>query len=183
MDFPECTCGEWYVSSTRFGPMVHARLGVAAENSGKLVSAVRQRARRIAEERGLGLLLTDGPPGIGCPVIASVTGTDALLAVTEPTLAAEHDLERLLGLARHFKVRALVCVNRWDINPKVAERIERRAAESGAEPVGRIPYDRAVTAAQVQGRAVVECGDGPAAAAIREVWEKLAGMLEIGRGT
>jgi len=177
IDFPERTCGEWFVSETRFGPMVHARLGIAAENSGKLVSTVRREARRIAKERKSDWILVDGPPGIGCPVIASVTGATLVLAVTEPTLSGEHDLDRVLGLARHFGIRAAVCVNKWDINPEMAGRIERKAAESRAVAVGRIPYDRAVTNAQVSGKTVMEHGDGPAATSIRQVWEDVCKMI------
>ncbi len=172
IDFPERTSGEWMVSRTRCGPLVHARLGVAAENSGKLVSLVRREAARIAAEDGLGTLIVDGPPGIGCPVIASVTGASHVLAVTEPTVSGGHDLERVLALARHFGVPVSVCVNKWDINPGMAERIERRSLELGAALAGRIRYDRAVTRAQIQSRAVVELG-GPAAEDIRGVWKNL----------
>ncbi|MGB7629601.1 MAG: ATP-binding protein, partial [Candidatus Deferrimicrobium sp.] len=109
IDFPERPCGEWMISETRCGPMVHARLGVGAENSGKLVSTVRREARRIAEEEHRFLVIVDGPPGIGCPVIASVTGATHVLAVTEPTVSGEHDLERVLSLTRHFSIPAAVC--------------------------------------------------------------------------
>jgi len=177
IDFPERACGEWFVSTTRFGPMVHARLGVAAENSGKLVSLVRQRARQIALEQGRTPVLVDGPPGIGCPVIASVTAATAVLAVTEPTLSGEHDLGRVLALARHFGVKTAVCVNKWDINPEMTERIERKAAETGATLATRIPYDRAVTDAQVRGEPVIEHDDGPAAISIRYVWEDVCRMI------
>lgn len=177
IDFPERACGEWYVSETRFGPMVHARLRPAAENSGKLVTVVRRRAREIAEAQGRDLVLVDGPPGIGCPVIATVTGASLVLAVTEPTLSGEHDLERVLGLARHFGIRAAVCVNKWDINPEIAEGIERKAAGAGAVAVGRIPYDRAVTDAQVNGKTVLEHDGGPAAQGLRRVWNETCQMI------
>jgi MinD superfamily P-loop ATPase len=169
IDFPERRCGEWMVSETRCGPMVHARLGVAAENSGKLVSTVRREARRIAEAEHRSLVIIDGPPGIGCPVIASVTGASLVLVVTEPTVSGEHDLERVLSLARHFTIPAAVCVNKWDINPEITERIENRARESGARVAGRVRYDRAVTSAQLQERAVVET-DAPSAEDVRELW-------------
>jgi MinD superfamily P-loop ATPase len=172
IDFPERMCGEWMVSDTRCGPMVHARLGVAAENSGKLVSTVRSEARRIAEDEGHGLVIVDGPPGIGCPVIASLTGTSLALVVTEPTVSGEHDLERVLALARHFEVPAVVCVNKWDLNPAMAERIETMALRAGARIAGRIRYDTAVTAAQMLEKAVVEI-DAPSAVDIRQVWESL----------
>jgi len=170
--FPARHCGEWMISVTRCGPMVHACLGVAAENSGRLVALVRSEARRIAEAQGLPLIITDGPPGIGCPVIASVTGASQVLAVTEPTPSGEHDLERVLALTRHFEIPTAVCVNKWDINPEMTERIEKRAAAAGAQVAGRIRYDPAVTAAQIQAQAVVET-DAPSAADIRSLWNKL----------
>jgi len=172
IDFPESLSGEWMVSETRCGPMVHARLGVAAENSGKLVSTVRREARRLAEENGSGLVIVDGPPGIGCPVIASMTGTSQALVVTEPTVSGEHDLERVLKLARHFDIPAWVCVNKWDLNPAMAEQIEALALRAGAKIAGRIRYDRGVTLAQMQEKAVVET-DAPSADDIRRVWESL----------
>jgi MinD superfamily P-loop ATPase len=172
VDFPERICGEWMVSETRCGPMVHARLGVAAENSGKLVSTVRREARRIAEEENHPLVIADGPPGIGCPVIASVTGASSVLAVTEPTVSGEHDLERVLALARHFAIPAAVCVNKWDLNAEMTERIESKAQQIGARVVGRVRYDPAVTLAQMQERAVVEIG-APAAEDVRRIWDHL----------
>jgi MinD superfamily P-loop ATPase len=173
IDFQERVSGEWMISETRCGPMVHARLGVAAENSGKLVSAVRREARRIAEEKGCPLVLVDGPPGIGCPVIASVTGASLVLVVTEPTVSGEHDFERVLSLARHFSIPAAVCVNKWDLNAEMTERIENKAYQAGARAVGRIRYDRTVTLAQMQERAVVET-DGPAAEDVRHIWDNLS---------
>jgi MinD superfamily P-loop ATPase len=173
IDFPERTCGEWMISDTRCGPMVHARLDVAAENSGKLVSTVRREARRVAGEEGFPLLLVDGPPGIGCPVIASVTGASQVLVVTEPTVAGEHDLERALSLARHFNIPASVCVNKWDLNAGMAQRIEDQARRAGARIAGRIRYDPFVTSAQMQEKAVVET-PAPCGADIRQVWGRLA---------
>jgi MinD superfamily P-loop ATPase len=172
IDFPERLSGEWMVSETRCGPMVHARLGVAAENSGKLVSTVRREARRIAEEEDHPIVIVDGPPGIGCPVIASVTGASLVLAVTEPTVSGEHDLDRVLSLARHFEIPAAVCVNKWDLNPEMTERIEEAARRAGARVAGRIRYDRAVTLAQMRMQAVVET-DAPSAEDIRKVWDEL----------
>jgi len=170
--FPERLCGQRMVSETRCGTMVHARLGAAAENSGKLVASVRQEARRLAEESGKTLLITDGPPGIGCPVIASLTGASHALIVTEPTVSGEHDLERVLALTKHFGIPVSVCVNKWDINPLMTERIETLARTHGAQSAGRIRYDRAVTTAQVKGKAVVEMAS-PAADDIKNVWAKL----------
>lgn len=170
--FPERRSGEWMVSATRCGPMVHARLATAEGSSGKLVTVVRQEARRIAALEGRDLVLLDGPPGVGCPVIASVTGADLVVAVTEPTVSGEHDLERLLKLTKHFDVPAAVCVNKWDLDPEGTERIERQALRSGARLAGRVRYDRGVTAAQMERRAVVET-DAPSAADVREVWGSL----------
>jgi len=172
IDFPERLCGEWMISETRHGPLVHARLGIAAENSGKLVSTVRQEARRIAEEEHRPLVIVDGPPGIGCPVIASLTGAAQALVVTEPTVSGEHDLERILTLTRHFDMPAAVCVNKWDLNPPMAERIEDKARSWDARTIGRIRYDTAVTQAQLQAKAVVET-DAPSARDIRQLWKNL----------
>jgi MinD superfamily P-loop ATPase len=172
IDFPERLCGEWMVSDTRCGPMVHARLGVAAENSGKLVSTVRREARRIAEEEHRSLVIVDGPPGIGCPVIASLTGATLVLVVTEPTVSGEHDLERVLLLTRHFNIPTTICVNKWDLNPEMTERIEDKARRAGARVVGRIRYDRAVTLAQMQERAVVET-EAPCVEDIQDIWNQL----------
>jgi len=172
IDFPERLCGEWMVSETRCGPMVHGRLGVGGENSGKLVSTVRQEARRIAEEENRSLVIVDGPPGIGCPVIASLGGASLALVVTEPTVSGDHDLDRILALTRHFNVRAAVCVNKWDLNPEMTDRIEVRARQAGAHVAGRIRYDPAVTSAQMRERAVVET-EADSSSEIKQIWNHL----------
>jgi len=173
IDFPERLGGEWYVSDTRHGPLVHARLVPGGENSGKLVSKVREAALSLAGERGADLVLVDGPPGVGCAVIASVTGASRVLIVTEPTLSGAHDMARVLELARHFDIPAAVCVNKCDLNEEMTERIEVEARQAGAAVAGRVRYDRAVTAAQIQGKAVVELPDSVAGKDIRAVWEQL----------
>jgi MinD superfamily P-loop ATPase len=178
IDFPDRVCGEWYVSDTRVGPMVHARLRPGAENSGKLVSKVREEALGLAQAEGRDLILTDGPPGIGCPVIASVTGATLLVVVTEPTHSGEHDLGRVLRLARHFELPASVCVNKWDLNPELADRVEAAAAGSGAHILPRVRYDRAVTRAQVLGRSVVEHRPADCVADIERVWCSVGCLLE-----
>jgi len=177
IEFPERRCGEWMVSTTRCGPMVHARLGIAAENSGKLVSTIRREARRIAGEKNCPLILVDGPPGIGCPVIASLTGATFVLAVTEPTVSGEHDLERVLSLTRHFGIPAAVCVNKWDINSAMTDRIESHAEKMGAEVVGRIPWDGSFTSAQIAGKTAVENGNGPIRDRLTSIWEQLNGLM------
>jgi len=169
--------GQWFVSDTRFGPMVHARLGIAEENSGKLVSLVRAHAKKIAEEQNISYIIVDGPPGIGCPVIASVTGADAVLIVTEPTVSGEHDLERVAALAGHFAIPVFLCVNKFDINPDLSRVIEDKARSAGTALVGMIHYDPAVTDAQIKGLPVVEMEDTVAGRDIREVWANLSARV------
>ena len=178
IDFPENTCGEWFVSETRFGPMVHARLGIAEENSGKLVALVRQEARRMAEARGLNLILTDGPPGVGCPVIASKGGASGVLIVAEPSVSGVHDMERVAQLAAHFNVPAMVSVNKFDINTEKSRQIEEFAGRRGLAFLGRVPFDQAFTRAMVQGRTIFEYdGHSDARAAVVGVWNNLFDCL------
>lgn len=179
IEFGPAVDGEWFVSDTRCGPMVHAQLRPGAGNSGKLVSIVRSQAQQIARERGGGLILIDGSPGIGCPVIASITGASRVLAVTEPTLSGEHDLDRVFLLVRHFGIPVTVCVNKCNLNAEIAQRIERKAQAAGAAILPPIPYDSAVTDAQRKGMAVVELGDSPAARAIRQGWSALCQQISI----
>ena len=174
IDFPERVSGEWYVSKTRCGPMVHARLSPGGENSGKLVSKVRETARRVAADQGCELVLIDGPPGVGCPVIASLTGASLVLIVTEPTLSGVHDLRRVIELTAHFHIPAAVCVNKWDVNAEITTLIEDEAQAKGAILAGRVRYDRAVTAAQIQGKAVVELTDAVSGDDIRAMWDRLS---------
>ena len=154
IDFPTRTCGEWFISETRFGPMVHARLGIAEENSGKLVTLVRQEARKLAETNGSSLIITDGPPGIGCPVIASIGGATMLIIVTEPTVSGLHDMERVAQLADHFKVPAMVCVNKFDLNQDQTHAIEQKAEEKNMGVLDRIPFDPIFTKSMIQGKTI-----------------------------
>ena len=172
IEFNERTCGQWMISDTPYGPLIHAELGVAAENSGKLVSTVRQAARRIADENNASLILVDGPPGVGCPVIASLTGATDVLLITEPTLSGAHDLKRALALTKHFGLPASVCVNKWDINSRVTEQIEKEAATAGASIAGRIRYDPSVTKAQIAACSVIDL-DCPSSADIQCLWTNL----------
>jgi len=176
VDFPEKLSGEWMISDTRCGPMVHARLGVSAGNSGKLVSTVRNEARRIAVDKRRPVIIVDGPPGIGCPVIASIAGADAVVAVAEPTLSGIHDLDRVSGLTRHFGLPLFVCVNKWDVNAGMTETIGAKCAESGAVFLGRISYDPCVTKAQIAATTVIEYGDSVSVPEIRTIWERLCQM-------
>ena len=178
IDFNERVCGEWMISETRYGPMVHARLGAAAENSGKLVTLVRQQAKAIAEKNNLDMIIVDGSPGTGCPVIASLTGADLLLIVTEPTLSGLHDLERVIGLARHFSMPSVVCINKWDINPEIADEIEQAAVSHGSEVVGKIRYDNEVTKAQIMNASIIEYSSGMIAQEIESLWRHV--IYELG---
>ncbi len=175
--------GEWFISQTRYGPMVHARLGAAQENSGKLVTLVRKEACRIAGENGYSLVLIDGPPGIGCPVIASLGGVDAALAVTEPSLSGIHDLKRVLEICRHFRVPASVCVNKADINPENTERIKEFCRTEGTPVIGEIPFDPVVTQAMVYESTVVEYSGGRLSNEIKKMWMRLERLLGYPRGT
>ncbi len=165
--------GYWLRSRSRYGPLVHGTLRAGRENSGKLVALVKEKARHLAEETGADLLLVDGPPGIGCAVIASLSGAGLALAVAEPTVAGFHDLERIVGVAQHFKVPVLVCLNKADLSPQQAAEVERFCVAEGIELLGRIPYDPAVTGAMVQGRPVTADGSGPAAEALERLWAEI----------
>jgi len=180
IDFPTQTCGQWYISDTRFGPMVHAKLGIAQENSGKLVALVRQEAKKIAQEKNIDLLLTDGPPGVGCPVIASIGGATALLIVTEPTVSGIHDMTRALELAQFFKVPAMVLVNKYDLNPDQADTIEKFVKERGLTFLGRIPFDPTFTKSMIQGKTIFEYDEkSDISQQIKKMWGKIMASSEM----
>jgi len=170
-------CGYWYFSHPEYGPMVHAELKPGEENSGKLVSLVKQKARQRAEELGKDIILVDGPPGIGCPVIASVSGADLILVVTEPTQSGLHDLERVLGLAGHFKIRSCVCIIKWELNREMTEKIEETCRNRGIAVVGRVPFDETVIESLVQGVPVVKFKDCNASKSIANIWGAIQKML------
>lgn len=174
--FEEVLSGHWFVSNTPYGPLVHARLGIAEENSGKLVTAVRNKAAEVATAEKKEYLLIDGPPGIGCPVIASLSGVGAALIVTEPSLSGIHDLERVLAVCRHFQVPASVCINRFDLDEAGTGAIEEFCQKEGIMLAGKIPFDRAVVEAAVRGIPVVEYTGGPVSQRIEEVWERISSM-------
>ena len=178
--FEEVINGQFFVSSTRHGPMVHARLGMAEGNSGKLVALIREQARKIAQEKKLETIIVDGSPGIGCPVISSITGADGILIVTEPTLSGKHDFLRVAKLAAHFQITALVCVNKWDINPQMADTIEKEASENGLKIAGRVRYDPITTKAQIMKKSVVEYTDDAVSGDIRRVWGNVLGAMGMG---
>jgi MinD superfamily P-loop ATPase len=167
-----------YISKTRFGPMVHAMLKTAEEASGKLVTVVRNNARTLVEEKNKDLIIIDGPPGIGCPVIASISGVDLVLIVTEPTLSAIHDLERILDVADHFKIPAVVCINKCDINLENIEKIEHYCKSNNIDIVGQLPYDTVVTEAMIHEKTVVEYSKSSCSDMIRNMWDNVKGRLE-----
>jgi MinD superfamily P-loop ATPase len=167
----ERVSGYAFVSKTNYGPMAHAELNIAEEASGKLVTVVRNHAQQVAENERCELILIDGAPGIGCPVIASLTGVDLALVVTEPTMSGLHDLERILDVARHFGIDSIVCINKYDINEENSKRITEFCRQRGIEVVGNIPYDPVVTEAMVAGKPVVEFSEGVVSDAIKNVWK------------
>ena len=174
IDFPIQKCGEWFVSDTRFGPMVHARLGIAEENSGKLVSLIRKETKNLAEEKGHDLIITDGPPGIGCPVIASISGATALVIVVEPTVSGIHDMERVADLAAHFNIPGMICVNKYDLNIEMTEKIEEIAAARNMTVLGRISFDPVFTKSMVDGVNIFEYGNqSETREAVNDIWNKI----------
>jgi len=177
IEFKDVINGRWFISETRFGPMVHARLGIAQENSGKLVSLIRKEAKQIAAEQNKDLIIADGSPGIGCPVIASITGANLVLVVTEPTISARHDLERVIELTQHFRIPTAVCVNKYDINPEIAKSIEKRTSEKGLKLAGRIAYDTEVTRAQIAGKSIVEYSTNGLKEQIVSLWKSISNIL------
>jgi MinD superfamily P-loop ATPase len=173
ISFEEVVSGEWFISQTPYGPLVHARLGAAQENSGKLVTIVRNKAKDIARDENRDIIITDGPPGIGCPVIASLAGAFAALIVTEPTLSGVHDMERVLAVCGHFGVSALVCINRCDLDEENTQKIEKYCQNKSVPIVGKVPFDKVVTEAMVKGLSVVEYSDGTVSQEMKKIWEEI----------
>jgi MinD superfamily P-loop ATPase len=177
IEFNDCINGQWFISDTRFGTMVHAKLGIAEENSGKLVTLIRKEAKRIAQEQKKDLLIVDGSPGIGCPVIASITGADLIVIVTEPTLSGKHDLGRVADLAAGFKIPTLVAINKFDLNPDMVERIEEDAHSRDIKMVGKIRYDEAFTKAQILKSTVLEYTGGAVSEDVKTLWRNITYAL------
>ena len=174
----EQLAGKFYFSESRYGPLYHANLLPGQENSGKLVTLVKQRARLQALDENRELVIVDGPPGIGCPVISAVSGADLALVVAEPTVSGVHDMHRALETLKHFGVRALVVINKADIFPAGADEIEAFCHQQSIETVGRIPFDLTVASAMVAGEAVTAFQpQAPSSVAVRQVWEKVSRLL------
>ncbi len=178
ISFDEVVSGKWFISHTPYGPLVHARLGIAEENSGRLVTLVRNRAKEIARDENRRFIITDGPPGIGCPVIASLAGASVALVVTEPTLSGVHDMERVLEVCRHFEISPLVCINRCDLDEENTRKIEEYCGRLSVPVVGKVPFDKVVTEAMVEGLSVVEYSNGTVSKKIKEIWEEIVNKLE-----
>ena len=170
----ENTSGEWFISETRFGPFVHAKLGVAEENSGKLVSLVRKQAQELASKQNKDLIIIDGAPGIGCPVIACISNTDCAIVVTEPTLSGLHDAKRVIEVAQHFGVPVKFVINKFNLNEEMTKTIEQYAKDNHLSVIGKIPFDQVIVESVVNGQTIMEM---PNCAGlqniIKEIWDRL----------
>lgn len=173
--------GQWFSGETAYGPMVYGRLAPGQENSGKLVTLVRQKTQVLARNRQIPLIIIDGPPGTGCPVISALTGVDLALVVTEPTLSGKHDLERVAALAEHFRVPLAIVVNKYDLNPEITSELESWAAAHSYPLLGRIPFSPAVTQSLLAKDIAVR-QENPASSAIKEIWSRVRGTLHLGEG-
>lgn len=169
--------GEYYVSHTRLGPLVHARLGVGEEASGKLVSKVRRRASELAVQSAKELIIIDGPPGTGCAVIAAISGTDFVLVVTEPTISGIHDLVRVVDVAKHFRIPVAVCINKCDINTDISGEISDYCLDNGIDLVGMLPYNTSPVEAMLEGKTVMEISESVLSSKIRSMWDNLYSKL------
>jgi MinD superfamily P-loop ATPase len=176
IDFPEKHCGHWHLSETRFGPLVHAQLFPAEENSGRLVTLLKRKARELAQQRQLNLILADGPPGVGCPVISSLSGADMVVVVTEPTPSGIHDLKRVIDLCDHFRLPAGVVINKCDLNANQSQQIKAFCDQRNLFILGELPHDPIFTAAMVRGQAITEYQSNGIAADIRQIWSAIFEM-------
>ena len=181
IDFLPRHCGDWYVSDTRLGPMVHAQLFPAEENSGRLVARLRQEARELARQTRRDLILADGPPGIACPVISSLSGVDLAVVVTEPTPSGRHDLERIANLTAHFKITTLVIINKCDLNPAQMAAIETDCRRHGLTVIAALPHDPAVTAAMLAGQTVTEYAANGFSLHLQNAWAAIQDYLSHNR--
>ena len=173
----ERLCGQWYESTTRFGPLVHASLGIGEENSGKLVTTVRKASQAEAEEKGYEVVLVDGSPGIGCPVIASLTNADVALLVGEPTVSAVGDLHRVSELTAHFGIKTMALINKVDINPELVQELKDFCLDKKIEIVGELPYAPAFTQAQLQGQTICEYDPQGLGQTMAGIWTRIESCL------
>jgi MinD superfamily P-loop ATPase len=179
IEFPEKQCGHWHLSETRFGPMVHAQLFPGEENSGRLVTLLKREAKALARERQSGLILSDGPPGIGCPVISALAGADLAVIVTEPTPSGIHDLKRVAELCEYFRLPAGVIINKCDLNPDQSNRIDAFCAKKEIAVLGKLPHDPAITEAMVRGLTVTEYLSNGLAAQLRKIWVEIERLVQV----
>jgi MinD superfamily P-loop ATPase len=179
IDFRPKLCGEWYQSNTRFGWMIHAQLYPGEENSGRLVALLRQQANELALKHHLNMILSDGPPGIGCPVISSLSGASLAVIVTEPTPSGIHDLERVLELCGHFRVPSGVIVNKFDLNQGQTDWIERYCHKNGIFFLGKLPFDPVITQAMIKGQTITEYHQGEFSDGVKKIWSEIVGIADI----
>ena len=178
IDFPQTQCGQWHLAETRFGPMVHARLFPGEENSGRLVTLLKNKAKALAKEQNLDLILADGPPGIGCPVISSLAGANLAVVVSEPTPSGIHDLKRVIDLCDHFQLPAGVIVNKWDLNRDLAQDIKHFCRQKEIPILGELPHDPAFVEAMVIGRTITEYQPNGVGECIRQIWSTIETLSE-----
>ena len=176
VDFTSRHCGRWYISGTRFGTMVHAQLFPAQENSGRLVAVLRKKAQELAKAQGRRIILADGPPGIGCPVISALSGVHLAVIVTEPTPSGLHDMERIADLCGHFGIRTAAVINKCDLNAAMAERIQDHCSKKSITVVAQLPHDPAFVHAMVRAQAVTESGDSALAQNIKTAWANILSL-------
>jgi len=177
--FEQTKSGDWFESNTRFGKLIHAKLGIAQENSGKLVSEIRNYARLLAHKNKNDLIIVDGSPGIGCPVIASISGASLVIIVTEPTLSGIHDAKRVFELTQHFKIPASMCINKYDLNLELSVKMEEFCKENSMELLGKIPYNKVFTQAMMKEQTIIEFEpSGEVAGKITEMWQKIKEKLK-----
>ncbi len=178
IDMRKNAAGKIYVSETRFGPFIHAKLDIGQEASGKLVIEVKKKAGKKAEKENKKLVLLDGSPGIGCPVIASLAGVDLAVIVTEPTVSGLHDLERIANVTKHFNIPAVVCINKYDINKKKTREIEEFCNRKKIPVLGKIHYNQDVTEAMIALESVIEYGSATSEE-IKKMWSKILEIIKV----
>ena len=179
IDFPEKQCGRWHLADTRFGPMIHAQLFPGEENSGRLVTLLKNKAREFAQAQQLSLILADGPPGIGCPVISSLAGANLAVVVTEPTPSGMHDLERVIDLCDHFRLKPGVIINKWNLNKGLSKQIKAFCSHAKITLLGQLPYDPAIVEAMVRGQTITEYQPNGTVERIGQIWTAINALIEM----
>lgn len=176
----EAKAGQWYASTIKTGDlMVHAKLGIGADNSGKLVAKVKNESRCLADESNKEMILVDGPPGIGCPVVSSLSGAALVVIVTEPTVSGLHDLKRVYQLVKKFKIKAACIINKHDINPGITNQINNFITEENILKLDNLPYSPSFTRAMLLGKTIVEYDDANIKASLINSWNLVLKTLKI----